>query len=121
DVGDDAVVPAANLVAEEPEPARHARAYGTLGDDAAIGGIACSDRGHLDHETVLRRANLEGRVVEVAGTPPSYPCRDCFEGGRSGVPSGRLHRAVTSTGRYRCRPRPTLLDPLRVPAAAPFE
>ena len=67
-VGDDAVTPAPDLVAERSQPARHACPHCAFGDDAAVGALTPC-RCLLDHEPSLRRVHLERGVVEIATIP----------------------------------------------------
>jgi hypothetical protein len=53
DVGDDAVAPEPDLVAEKPESSEGSCPYRTFGDDAALGAIA-PRRCLLDHEPRFR-------------------------------------------------------------------
>jgi hypothetical protein len=79
DVGNVAVAPAAHLVPEESEAACRACPDRTLGDDAALGAVAGSDRCLLDYETSLRHAHLKCGVVEVAAVSPLEPRHNCLE------------------------------------------
>ncbi len=72
---DDAITPAAQLVAEDPHPPRPAAADRAFDDDATVSTVAGSDRRLLDHEPALRHPYLERGVVEVAHGPPCEPCR----------------------------------------------
>jgi hypothetical protein len=76
DVGDDAVAPAAQLVAEDPQSSRPAAADSAFADDATVGAVAVADRRRLDHEPTLRHAHLKRRVVEIASGPPRQPRRN---------------------------------------------
>ena len=66
DIWNSTVLPAPNLVAEEPEAACPAGANGTFGNDASVRAKGVPDRCHLNHERVRRDADLEPRVVQVA-------------------------------------------------------
>jgi hypothetical protein len=78
-VGDDAVAPATDLVAKEPEDAGYATADRPLGDDAAFVAVAPWDRRHLDHEPPLRYTHLECGVVQVTAFSPPEPSRNPLE------------------------------------------
>ena len=78
DVGDDAVAPAADLVAEEAEAPGCSCADRTLGDDAPLATLAPSRR-LLDHEPPFRHLHFEGRVVELRAVPVLQPRRDRLE------------------------------------------
>jgi hypothetical protein len=78
-VGDHAVTPTLDLVAEEPEATCSACPDRALGDDATLSAVARSDRCLFDHEPSLRQAHLECRVVEVAAIAPFEPRRQRLE------------------------------------------
>jgi len=69
-VRDNAAMPAAQLVTENPEAPCPVAADRTFPNDPALGAVCVGDRRHLDNEAPLRHAHLERRVVEVAGGPP---------------------------------------------------
>ena len=77
-VGNDALAPAANLVAKEPEAPEGTYADGTLGGDAALRSFAPRWR-LLHHESALRQVHLQRRVIEVAAIPVLEQCRERFE------------------------------------------
>jgi hypothetical protein len=78
DVGNDALAPAADLVAEEPEAPEGTCADGTLGDDAVLRSLTPRRR-LLDHEPALRQVDLQGRVVEIAAIAVLESGREPFE------------------------------------------
>ena len=78
DVGDGSFVPAADLVAEEPEAPERASADGALGDHAAARAFT-PGRGLLDNEAPLGRVHLQRRVVEVATIAVLAPGRKPLE------------------------------------------
>ena len=59
DIGDGAIVPAAQFVSEDSEAPRPAASDGALGDNAALRAIAVSNRCRLDHEPPLRHPHVE--------------------------------------------------------------
>ena len=65
DIGDDAVPPAPDLVAEEPEAAQAASADRAARDHPALRAVSRRRR-LLDDEAAARHVYLERRVVEVA-------------------------------------------------------
>lgn len=75
DVGDDAVTPAAHLVAKDPETSRPAAPNRALSHDTTPRSVA-KDRRLLDDESPVRHADLKRRVVEVARGTPRAPCCD---------------------------------------------
>ena len=70
-VGSDAVGPAPNLVAEEPEPAGRPCSNRPFDDGATGWAVPVSKGCLLDDEASFRDANLEGRVVESRASRPS--------------------------------------------------
>jgi hypothetical protein len=78
DVRDNAVLPASDLVAEQPKATGRARSDRTLGDDAALAALA-PNRCLLNHKPPVRDPHLERRVVEVAAIAVCQPRREPFE------------------------------------------
>jgi hypothetical protein len=78
-VRNDAIAPASQLVAEEPEAPRPATPDSTLGDHPAIGAVAVGDGGLLDHEPPFRHPHHKRRVVEVTRRSPPEPRCHRFE------------------------------------------
>jgi hypothetical protein len=65
DVGNEAVTPEAQLVAEDPQIADPLAADRALPDDAAVGAVGGADRRRLDHPSAFRYPHLERSVVEI--------------------------------------------------------
>jgi hypothetical protein len=63
---DDAVAPAADLVAEDAQAAGPSGSDGAFGDDPAFPWTLVGDRGHLDGIAVARVLDRQGGVVDVA-------------------------------------------------------
>jgi hypothetical protein len=70
DIRDDAIAPAAQLVAEVSEASRPAASDRAFGDDATLLAVAVGDWRLLDHEAALRHAHLKRRVVKLARRLP---------------------------------------------------
>lgn len=69
DVADLAVTPASDLVPEQPGDPEPAGADGPHTHDSPLGAPIAPHRGHLDHEPVRSKPDLQGRVVELPGIP----------------------------------------------------
>ena len=79
DIGKDPIAPAADLVAEELEPASGTRSDGSLDDDASVGGKALPYRSLLDDVSAHPCTHDERRVVEIAAITAFNPRRNCLE------------------------------------------
>jgi hypothetical protein len=110
-IRNDAVAPAAHLVAEEAQAAGCACADRASGDDAALAAFAPCRR-LLDHESSLGHVYFERRVVEVGAVAVLQARRDRLEDeARSGGRSWRRRRAVANRGRCRwAEPTPPRQD-----------
>jgi hypothetical protein len=72
-IGDHAITPAAQLVAEYAQPARPAGPHRPFSHDAAGSPIGIQDRRLLHHEPALRHPHLKRRVIQVADGTPGQP------------------------------------------------
>jgi hypothetical protein len=77
-VRDDAIAPAADLVAEEAEGASHTTADWSFGHDTTDMPVRASGC-LLDHESPIRDPDLKRRVVKVLPFPSLEPRRDGLE------------------------------------------
>ena len=74
DVWDDAVTPAADLVAKNPKASSPARSNRAFGDDASLRTVGITNRSLLDHESSLRYVHHEPGVIQVASRPSPQSC-----------------------------------------------
>jgi hypothetical protein len=90
DIWDNAVAPAAYLVAEDPETSRPAASDRTFGNNAALPAVLVADWCLLDHEAAIRHAHHKPRVIEVARRSPCESRSDRLED-----PPVQPHRVAT--------------------------
>ena len=75
DVWDDAVTPAADLVAKNPKAASPARSDRAFCDDAALRAVGITNRRLLDHESSLRYMHHKPGVIQVGNRASPQSCR----------------------------------------------
>jgi hypothetical protein len=77
-IRDYAAVPAAHLVAEDPEARCPAAADRSFPNDTPLRAVGVGDRSHLDHDAPLGSAHLKRRVVDVTDGSTREPRRHRF-------------------------------------------
>lgn len=78
-IGDEAIAPAADFVAEHPEPPCALHSDGPFGHDTSFGSVRIRDGRHLDHVAAFGNRDLESRVVQIARLSPMDQCRHRLE------------------------------------------
>ena len=79
DIGDAAVLPRPDLVAEDAEPSRPSHSHRAFGHDTSPFAVQVGDRSLFDHEATFRHLHNHCRVVQVAARASLCQRADRFE------------------------------------------
>ena len=78
-VGDAAVAPPADLIAEGARVTEPREAHSAIAHDTPICMLAAPHRSHLDHEAVGTEVHFQGGVIEVARLATFVSRHECLE------------------------------------------